>query len=122
MGCLDGNVIHAGVLKKRCATCMKHNGLVDQLPIHKYNVNHSGSSGLMESKLALSMITDICKDTNGAANIGKLVTDDDSTMCTNIKRKTNSNKGKFDTNVPEPLFLGDPGHQVKDMVKNCLQG
>ena len=66
---------------------MNHNGLVEHLPPHKCNVNHSGSSDSMESKLVLLMVTDICKGTNGAANIGKLVTDDDSTMRANIKHK-----------------------------------
>ena len=45
MGCLNGKVIHASVLKNRCSTCMNHNGYVEQLPKHKYNVNHSGNSG-----------------------------------------------------------------------------
>ena len=120
MGCLNGKVIHAGVLKKRCSTCMRHDGLVDHLPQHKCNVNHSGSSGSMESKLALCMVTDICRETNGAANVGELVTDDDSTMRANLKHKTNNNKGKLDDNVPEPTFLADPGHRVKVMVKKLF--
>ena len=75
---------------------MKHNDLMDQILIHKCNVNHSSSSGSMESKLVLSIVTDICSDINRAANIGKLVTDDDSTMRANLKRKTERNKGKVD--------------------------
>ena len=71
MGCLNGKVIHADVLKKRYSTCMRHNGLVEQLPPHKGNVNHSSSSGSIESKLALSMVTEICKGTNRAANVDK---------------------------------------------------
>ena len=67
---------------------MKHNGLVDTTPLHKCNMNHSGSCGSMESKLALSMVTDICRDTNGAANIGQLVTDD-------LKHNTQRNEDKI---------------------------
>ena len=99
---------------------MRHDGVVEQLPRHKCNVNHSGSSGSMESKLALSMVTEICRETNGAANVGKLVTDDDSTMRANNKHKINNNKGKLDENIPEPTFLSDPGHRVKVMVKKLF--
>ena len=88
MGCLIGKDIHSGVLKKRCSTCMKHNRLANTILIHKYNVNHYDSSGSMESKLALSMVTDICRDSNGAANIGKLVTDD-------LKHNTQRNEDKI---------------------------
>ena len=66
------------------------------------------------------MVTDICKGTNGAANVGKLVTDDDSTMRANIKHKINSNKGKLDVDEPEPMFLVDPDHRVKVMVKKLF--
>ena len=74
MGYLNGKVIHSRVLKNRCSTCMKDNGLVDTIPIHKCNVNHSGSSGSMEQKIAILMVTDICREANDAAKIGKLVT------------------------------------------------
>ena len=105
-----------------CGTATTTQMQREQLPPHKCNVNHFGSSGSMESKLALSMVTDICKGTNGAANVGKLVTDNVSTMRANIKHKSNNNKDKLDENIPEPIFLADPGHRVKVMVKNFLQG
>ena len=43
------------VLKKKCSTYESVNQIIDQIPPHKCNVNHAGSSGSMECALALSL-------------------------------------------------------------------
>ena len=57
------------------------------------------------------------KSTKKAA-IGEIVTDDDTTMRSNIKHK--GDKAKLPIDVPEPTFLADPTHRIKVMVRKIF--
>ena len=118
IGCRSGKVVEFGVLKKKCFTCEKHNTTQQNIPEHRCNVNHVGSSGSMESTLALRIVEGLHKSTKKKAYVQKLVTDDDSTMRSNLCH--NDKKAKLNVSVPEPAFLADPGHRVKVMVKGIF--
>ena len=74
-------------------------------------MNHSGSSGSMESSLALKMVEELYKNTNKRAFVGEIVTDDDTTMRSNVTHT--GKKAKLSVDVPEPL----PNHRIKVMLK-----
>ena len=68
----------------------------------------------MEAKLALDLLKEIYVVMNEKVRVGEIVTDDDSTLrayCRNV-----CNGGKLPDNIPQPVFLADPGHRVKVMV------
>jgi hypothetical protein len=115
VGCKTGKIISFGVLKKSCVTCEKSNTQQQQLLPHRCNVNHSGSSGSMESSLALKLIEQLHDETNQKAFVNELVTDDDATTRTILTHK--HKKCRLPMNIPQPVFLADPCHRVKAMVK-----
>ena len=80
-------------------------------------VNHSGSSGSMECALALVMLIEINESTQ-KMHINQIVTDDDTTMRSNIKHECN--KAKLPLEIPKPKFLTDPGHRIKVMIKGIF--
>ena len=115
VGCSTGKVISMGVLCKKCSTCRANNKKGIEPPLHACPVNHSGSSGGMESKLCCELLDEMCAEFEGLVVIGSLVTDDDSTIRSHC---TNKNEGgKLDETTPTPLFLADPGHRIKVMGK-----
>ena len=59
VGCKSGNVITFGVLAKKCAVCSRavRSGL-EPSP-HDCSINHVGSSGSMEAKLALQLTVEL---------------------------------------------------------------
>ena len=82
-----------------------------EVPDHICNINHSGSSGSMEAKLALILLEKVFKETAGKVYVTEMVTDDDSTIrshCKNINMG-----GKLLDCIPQPLFLADPSHRIK---------
>ena len=81
-------------------------------------MNHSGSSGSMECSLALILTQKIYNSTHKKASIGEIVTDDDTTMRSNIKYT--GGKAKLPVHIPELRFLADPTHRIKVMVRNIF--
>ena len=51
--------------------------------------------------------------------IEHIVSDDDSTMCAHL-RHIGNDKGKLLLDVIEPIFLCDPSHHIKVMVKDIF--
>ena len=98
---------------KKSSTSQLYNDTQNDIPTHRFNVNHEGSSWSMESALALSMVDDVFK--NGKAFINEIVTDDDTTMRAVVSH--NKKKGRLSSDIPPPKFFADPGHRVKVMVK-----
>ena len=82
---------------------------------HSCNANYEGSSGAMESRLAVDLITRTHRDSKGNVIIGTIVSDDDTTLRSNCCNK--SKGGLVDDIIPEPTFLADPSHRIKCMVK-----
>ena len=78
LGCLLGNVVYYGVIKKNCSMCdcLDSDGL--QKP-HICNSNWYGSRGSMESGLALKLIADIFELYNGRIFAEMIISDDAST-------------------------------------------
>ena len=87
------------------------------LPIgpHKCQINWIGSSGAMESGLALDLISDIHLKSVENIYVKEMVSDDDSTMRSHLKKAINGDK--LNNTIPEPLFLADPSHRNKCMSK-----
>ena len=105
--------------KKGCSICSKANTRNLPAEPHKCQVNWSGSSGAMESSLALNLISDVFKKYGGNVFVEKVVSDNDSTMQSHCKSEKKG--GKLDDNIPEPMFLADPSHRIKIMVKPIFE-
>ena len=118
IGCRSNKVVDLGVMRKKCSICTSINETINNIPPHKCNVNHTGSSGSMECALALDLTQKFHETTQNKAAIGQIVTDDDTTMRSNIKHK--GDKAKLPINVPEPIFLADPTHRIKVMVRKIF--
>ena len=56
--------------------------------------------------------------TDGRVSLGTLVTDDDSRLRSH--RWLLENGGKLKEGVPKPIFLADPSHQMKVMLKSIF--
>ena len=80
IGCRTGLIIGLDVRGKKCAKCYQANK--KNLPVrdHKCSINYKGSSGAMESKVALSLTEQLFNNSNGRLYVKHLVSDDDSTM------------------------------------------
>ena len=100
---------------KKCSFCQTYEQLELTVPEHPCNRNHDGSSGSMEATLARTMVEEVSLLSKGKVAIGTMVTDDDSTLRRHCS--STENGGKLLAGVPEPIFLADPGHRVKVMVK-----
>ena len=79
IGCQTGNVIDMGVSKKKCSTCQTVNR-TGVAVTHECNINSEGSSGAMESDVALRLTIGIHQKWGGRVFIKNIVSDDDSTM------------------------------------------
>ena len=86
-------------------------------PTHKCTINHEGSSGSMEAKLALSLTEFLFDETQGCVYLNEIVSDDDSTMRLLLQHETSNDKDKLPPYIPEPDFLADPSHRIKVMAK-----
>ena len=53
--CRSGKVVHFDVKN----TCQQYNDIQNEIPAHRCNVYHKGSSGSMESALARSKVDDL---------------------------------------------------------------
>ena len=98
-----------GVAKKKCATCNTINRTGLHTP-HDCNINSEGSSGAMESEVALRLAIGIYRKWGGMVYIKFIVSDDDSTMRAYLQHRCNNDKGKLPDDIPEPTFLADPSH------------
>ena len=61
----------------------------DEIIPHECNINYSGSSGGMESRLAVELLSNIWRRSNGEVAVGTIVADDDSTLKSNTVKKSN---------------------------------
>ena len=84
---------------------------------HICSINHEGSSGSMEAKLALELTTKLFDESKGRVYLNQIVSDDDSTMRALLKHHDNNTKGKLPPYIPQPDFLADPSHRIKVMAK-----
>ena len=118
IGCRTGKVIGYGVSKKKCAKCRfinKNNLQENEAHLAICNVNSTGSSGAMESQVALELTIKVFNESNGRVYIEKIVSDDDSSMRAHLQNQSNDDKGKLPEEIPEPIFKADPSHRIKVM-------
>ena len=69
----------------------------------------------MEAALALELVLRLETMFGGVVYIREIVTDDDSTMRSHLKQKKNG--GKLPDRTITPIFLADPSHRIKVMLK-----
>ena len=117
IGCRSGKVISFGVKAKKCAKCGRAKRLGINPPPHSCTINHEGSSGSMEAKLALELTKKLHIAKNERAYLKHMVSDDDSTMRSLLQHPCNHNKGLLPLTIPQPVFLADPSHRIKVMSK-----
>ena len=85
---------------------------------HKCSINYEGSSGAMESRLALTLTERLFSDSKGRLYIEHLVSDDDSSMRSLLVHKSSDNdKGGLPATIPAITFFADPTHRIKVMAK-----
>ena len=75
----------------------------------------TGSSKAMEASAALEIVSDLHKKEVLVENI---VSDDDSTMRAHLKHEDTAKNAKLPKDVHQPIFLCDPSHRIKVMVKD----
>lgn len=61
--------------------------------------------------------TQIRCEYGGRDFLGKIVTDNDSTLRSLLKHKNDTNKGLSPNDANQPIFLADPSHWIKVMSK-----
>ena len=114
VGCRSHQVIHMGVMAKKCGVCSVYNRRRDVVKEHSCTINHDVSSGSMESLLRLQLVESIAEEWNGRVFIKEIVLDDDSKLRAKLQHVENG--GLLQASTPEPTFLCDPGHRTKIMV------
>lgn len=80
---------------------------------HTCPINHIGSSGSMEAKLALELTLEMHTKTKGRDFVESIISDNDSTMRSLLKHKISNIKGQLDEGIPQHVFLAYPSHQIK---------
>ena len=98
IGCLTRKVIGYGVRKKKCSICKnlnRDNVAATEAHMAVCNVNSHGSSGAMESELALLLTDKVFSDSKGYVFVNYIVSDDDSTMRCHLQHETTDPKCKF---------------------------
>ena len=56
IGCISGNIVQSGVMKKKYYSCTRSNKTSSVYESHTCSVNWTGSSGTMEAALALDLV------------------------------------------------------------------
>ena len=115
IGCRIKNIIKAGIRKTLCSIFTHVNRKNLPVPPHACQINWPGSSGSMESGMALSFVINVFKKTDGRVSIGVIVSDDNCTM--RIHYKQGKDGGKLPNHIPTPMFLAEPSHRIKCMAK-----
>ena len=99
--------------EQKCSLCQRVTSEAGIAVPHKFLCNWEGSSGAMESGLALQLVIAVFEEFDGLVYIKHIVTDDDSTMRSHIKNIKNG--GKLPDYIPQPIFKADPSHRIKVM-------
>ena len=87
----------------------------DDIIPHGCNVNYEGSSGEMESRLAVNLIIESWRWSRCKVSIGTIVADDDLTLKANTENKKDG--GLVDYQILRPTFLADPSHRIKCLIR-----
>ena len=71
----------------------------------------------MEASAALEIVLDLHKK---GVSVENIVSDDDSTMRAHLKHEGTGKKAALPKDVHQPIFLCDPSHRIKVMVKEVF--
>ena len=119
IGCRGGKVVSMLVYSKKCTKCDIALAMGEETMEHEDCVRNyrTGSSKAMEASAAPDMINQL-----HAKGIGVefIVSDDDSTMRAHLTHLGVVKNGKLPLDVPQPMFLCDPSHRIKVMVKELF--
>ena len=91
----------------------------DDTHSHECSVNYEGSSGAMESKLAVELIHKTWNNSSSKVSMGTILADDDSTLKANTNNKRHG--GLVQDEVPRPDFVTDPSHKIKCIVRSVYK-
>ena len=118
VSCHLRKVIAAKITCKKCNTCSRFGEENEMYKPHKCPLNHEGSSKGMESEAALQIVCEMHEKHKQLIYIKGIISDDDSTMRALLKHPDNHPKGRLPINVPQPIFLANPGHRTKSLQKS----
>ena len=101
--------------KKKRSQCEAMLKKCDEIIPHPCNANYEGSSGGMERRLAVDLVTQTWRRSNLKVRIGTIIADDDSTLKSNTANKKDG--WLVDDEIQRPTFLVDPSHRIKYTVR-----
>ena len=117
IGCLCKKIVAAQITSKKCNVCAKSVSKGKESPPHECPLNHEGSSKSMEADSALKIVRRIFYKNNKRVYVKGIVGDDDSLMKAIVKHKQNNKKGQLPDEIPEPIWLADPGYRTKTVSR-----
>ena len=122
IGCITENLVSVGVRAKKCKRCSYSNSKDVRVTPHICPVNHVGSSGSIEEKLALDLTVEMHTQSKRGVFVESIINDDDSTMRLLLKHPKNNSKYKLEETIPQPAFLADPSHFIEVISKPFFNG
>ena len=97
----------------------KNNYKQTQAHLAVCNINSTGSSGAMESQVALDLTVQVFEESDGRIFIAEIISDDDLSMRAHLQHEGVG--GKLRDVIPEPIFRADPSHHIKVMSKTIFK-
>ena len=104
-------------LQKGYKRTLKKNKGAETVPDQECSMNYENSSKAMEADSALDLVTQIYDDYKSSVYVGRICSDDDSSMRAMLKHASNNKSGKLRDDIPEPSWLADPTHRCKCVAK-----
>ena len=114
IGCMCKKVIATQIASKKCSFCDSSAAKGNAIEPHDCTLNHDGSSKAMEAEGLLQILMRLNDKHEGKVHIKAVVSDDDTTMKSVIRHESSvAKKGRLPADIPEPIWLADPGHRIK---------
>ena len=119
IGCRSGKVIAMLVYSKKCTKCDVAIAMGEEPQDHEDCPRNylTGSSKAMEASAALDLYLQLAGKGIGIEHI---VSDDDSTMRAHLSHIGTHKHGMLPLHINQPVFLCDPSHRIKAMVKDVF--
>lgn len=73
IGCATANIVSVGIRATKCNICLRANSKDVRVKPHICPINHIGSSGRMEAKLALYLTVEIIQNQRGRCSYNLLL-------------------------------------------------
>ena len=119
IGYRSRKVIEMLVYSKKCTKCDVALAMGEVLMEHEDCPRNylTGSSKAMEVSAALEIILELDKK---GVSVESIVSDDGSTMRAHLKHENTEKNAKLPRYVHPPIFLCDPSHRIKVMIKEVF--